>query len=129
MDTSGESWGWLPPPLPLPLTDGGAKTKQPSRQSGFRPNQGKHPLHQKSNVVREIFSRAPQERQRVETMLVVDDESLSWLVASMVGNQLKRTVIKEQSCTAQWVRFPHCPAGRELMQGSLRKESSAHDEG
>ena len=60
MDTSGESWGWLPPLLPLPLTDGGAKTKQPSRQSGFRPYEGKHPLHQKSNVVRDLFSRGPR---------------------------------------------------------------------
>ena len=83
MNTSGESWGCCP--LPLPLTDGGAKTKQPSRLRGFPPYEGKHPLlHQKSNVVRDLFSRAlgwpaaGQERQRPETMLVLDDESRGW---------------------------------------------------
>ena len=53
MDPSGESWGGCP--LPLPLTDGGAKTKQPSRVRGFPPDQGEHPLHQKSNVDPELF--------------------------------------------------------------------------
>ena len=51
-----------------------------SRVRGFPPYEGKHPLHQKSNVVRDLFRREPsslvgQERPRAETMLEVDDES------------------------------------------------------
>ena len=72
-----------------------------SRVRGFPPYEGKHPLHQKSNVVRDLFRREPSPvglgkkgRGRKQCWRWMMSHGL---LATMVGKQLKRTVIKEQS--------------------------------
>ena len=118
MNTSGgESWGELCPLLPLPLTDGSAKTKQgPGLSPVYR---GNHPLHQKSNVVRDLFSRGGW-RAGQEKQVGGRKQCFWWMMshgAGMVGKQLKRSVIKEQSLLHNGSGSPIVRGGRELMQG------------
>ena len=95
---------------PLPLTDGGAKTKQPSRLRGFRPYHGEaspHPLLLPQcgpGLIQGLawLELGAEERQRPETMPASDDESRG-------GPRLKRTVIKEQS-------FPHNGSGSPIVR-------------
>ena len=89
-------------PLPLPLTDGGAKTKQ---GPGLSPVRGEASPASKEQRGPRLIQPVGQRKKRPETMLVVDDESRA---AGMVGKQLKRTVIKEQS-------LPHNGSGSPIV--------------